>query len=103
MRTDRRLDLLHAPVGLALSVILDKLAGEALLFPLLDPDLLPDLHADEKLPLLEIPSALRKEGIVGYERLKVSGKPEQHFVDISFGDHRLPGAKRYPKGSPYST
>ncbi|MFN8359856.1 MAG: hypothetical protein U0264_08065 [Candidatus Kapaibacterium sp.] len=64
--------------------------------------LLNDLTADEKDQFLKILSTLLKEGIVGYEMLEVNGRPEKHFVDISFGDHRLRGAKRYPKGSPYS-
>jgi hypothetical protein len=30
---------------------------------------------------------------MGYETLKVKGKPEKHFIETEIGDDRLKGAK----------
>lgn len=60
-----------------------------------------DLNDEEKKEFLKMLSALIKKGIVGYEVLKVKGKPEKHFLETEIGDERLKGAKLYKKKDLY--
>ena len=56
-----------------------------------------DLNPKEKKEFLKMLVKLLKMGIVGYEILKVNGKPEKHYIVNQIGDERIYGAKLYNK------
>lgn len=64
-----------------------------------DPDRLnlDNMNNSEKKEFLKTLADLLKKGFMGYEILKVKGKPEKHFIETEIGDERLKGAKLYKK------
>jgi DNA replication protein DnaD len=56
---------------------------------------LSDMNETEKKDFLNTLGNLLKKGFMGYETLKVKGKPEKHFLETEIGDQRLKGAKVY--------
>jgi len=54
---------------------------------------LSDMNDSEKKEFLKTIGNLLKKGFMGYEKLKVKGKVEKHFIETEIGDERLKGAK----------
>ena len=69
------------------------------IFNLGDPDRLDlaKMNESDKKTFLKTLGDLLKKGFIGYEVLKVNGKPEKHFIETEIGDERLKGAKIYNK------
>lgn len=59
------------------------------------------MNEEEKKEFLKMLASLLKKGIVGYEVLKVNGKPEKHFIVNQIGNERIKGANLYKDKSPY--
>lgn len=61
------------------------------------------LNSADKKEFLKMVSTLLKNGVVGYEVLKVKGKPEKHFIVTEIGDQRIKGAKLYKRNNDNKT